>query len=97
MWKFELGNCVGGGGTFCSGAAAGWGRCGGVVRPKEGVWEAAFGSILGGNIVIGSCKRREDAGIRSQIVSGDGRDACVTLARVSALSELRKPPKFTEN
>ena len=35
----------GGGRKICSGAAAGWGRCGGVVRPREGVWEGILGDF----------------------------------------------------
>ena len=31
------------------------------------------------------------------MVSGCVRDVCDALARVSVLSELQKPPKFTEN
>ena len=42
-------------------------------------------------------KLRESAGNRSQMVSGCARDVCDALTRVSALSELQKPPKFTEN
>ena len=42
-------------------------------------------------------KLRESVGNRSQMVSGCIRDVCDALARVSALPELQKPPKFTEN
>ena len=42
-------------------------------------------------------KPRERVGNRSQMVSGCVRDVCVALARISALPELQKPPKFTEN
>ena len=38
----------------------------------------------------------ESAGNRSYMVSGGVREVCGALARVSALSELQKPPKFTE-
>ena len=40
---------------------------------------------------------REDAGNRSQIVSGCVRDVCDALARVSALPQLRKPQKINRN
>ena len=41
-------------------------------------------------------KLRESAGNRLQIVSGCVRDVCDALARVSALTGLQTPPKFTE-
>ena len=41
-------------------------------------------------------KLRESVRNRSQMVSGCVRDVCDALARVSALAELQKPPKFTE-
>ena len=55
-----------------------------------------FWVFWGGDLGLWLWKRREDAGNRSQIVSGGVRDACGALARVSALSGIQKPPKFTE-
>ena len=42
-------------------------------------------------------KLRESTGNLSQMVSGYVRDLCDALPRVSALSEVQKPPKFTKN
>ena len=83
-------------GKFCSGAAGGRGWCGGVVRPREGAWEGIF-TILGGKWDLRSRKRRQDAGNRSQMVTGGVRGVCVALVPVSVPSPLQKPAKFTAN
>ena len=53
-----------------------------------------FSKLLGVFFVFKLC---ESARSRSQMVSGCVRDVCDALTRVSALSELPKLPKFTEN
>ena len=97
FWSGKLDNfCRGWLIFFGSGAAAGWGRCGGVVRPREGVWEGIF-AILSRKVALWSRERREDAGIRLGTVCGGVREACGAMARVSALPRLRNPPKTAGN
>ena len=81
---------------FASGAAPGRGRCGAVVRPREGRWEG-FWAILGGIFFSFVPKLRQSAGNLSQMGSACVMDVCGALARVSVLPELEKPPKLPGN
>ena len=52
-----------------------------------------FSSILGGDLGLWSRKTREDAGNRSQMVTGGEGGAYAALSRESALHGLPKAPK----
>ena len=77
-------------GKFCSGAAAGRGRRGGVVRPREGVWEGIFDDFWR---ELGSAAAETPRGCRESLTNSYGggvRDACLCTLSASKAYEIHR-------